>query len=865
MKKVLFIIFTLFITEMNAQTTNKQADMQQIELNTKWEFSQAGLQSWLPATVPGTVHTDLLANKKIEEPYYRVNERNQQWIDKVNWEYKTVFNVSEEIFKKSNIILDFKGLDTYADVYLNNEKILSANNMFREWTVDAKRLLKRENNELRIYFHSPVLLGLQMQEKFGYRLPAVNDQSEVGGLGENRISIFTRKAGYHYGWDWGPRFVTSGIWRPVYLKAWNNCSVEDVFIRQKSISKTSANLETQIELNATGKQSLKIQIEVNDKTIAEKQIEVSAGTSKQLVNVEIKNPKLWWSNGLGEAYLYKFNVKIFAGDNLLDHKELNYGIRTIKVIQKPDNDGNGKSFYFELNGIPVFAKGANYIPNDIFLPTVTSERYEHIVKSAVDANMNMLRVWGGGIYENDLFYDLCDKYGVFVWQDFMFACAMYPGGDEFYENIRQEFIQNTKRLRNHAAMAIWCGNNEILAAWPGFDEKANGWGWKADYNDLQKKQIWDIYLKMFHDILPKVISEYTDNGFYWASSPSAEYEKAASYENRSGDMHYWGVWHGKHPFSDFKKYSARFMSEYGFQSFPEFNTVRKYTVPTDWDITSDVMASHQRSGIGNLRIKEYMESMYKMPKDFESFLYASQVLQAEAIKSAMENHRMKMPYCMGTLFWQINDCWPVASWSSIDYYGNWKALQYFAKKAYTPILVSPSMENGKLSVFVISDKLEEQKANLEMAIYDFNGKSLWNKTIAVKIAPNTSQVYFEIPIDELTKGFNQKTIYFYTRLMQKDQPTVDNILYFVFPKDLELPTPKISKTITKTSEGYEVILSTDKLAKNVFLSLEEQTGSFSDNYFDLEPNKPVKILYKNSKPEINFENKLKIRSLIDCY
>jgi beta-mannosidase len=582
--------------------------------------------------------------------------------------------------------------------------------MFRTWTVDIKNKLKPGENELWVLFDSPTRRGLEELKKFGFQLAADNDQSENGEMGSDRVSPYIRKAPYHFGWDWGPRLVTSGIWKPVKLRAWSTGRIENVNIVTESLTEKSAAIKVIVEGNfeRTGEYSLRISL---DKLpIYNGTWNTEHGTWNMNIPITIENPIFWQPNGLGDQKLYSFNIELLSEDKILDSKEIKTGLRLVKLIQEPDPDGQGKSFYFEVNGNPIFAKGANYIPNDIFLNRVSPEKYEFIVKSAADANMNMLRVWGGGIYENDIFYDLCDKYGIMVWQDFMFACAMYPGNKEFLDNVRLEAVDNVKRLRNHPCIVLWCGNNEIEAAWGPYDEK-RGWGWKQRYTDEQKAIIWQAYDTLFHKILPGVISNDDPGRPYWHSSPSAGMGQLASYETKSGDMHYWGVWHGLHPFTDFRKYKARFMSEYGFQSFPEFNSVKKYTLPEDYNIESEVMMAHQRSGIGNLRIKQYMAEDYKIPEDFEQFLYIGQLLQAEAIKLAIESHRADMPYCMGSLYWQINDCWPVASWSGIDYYGRWKALHYFVKEAFKPTILVCSEEGDLVQIKMVSD--EEDNGNLK--------------------------------------------------------------------------------------------------------------------------------------------------------
>ncbi len=835
----------------------QQSEVTKINIDENWKFSRAGENNRLPATVPGTIHTDLMANKIIDDPYYRLNEHKLQWIDKVDWEYRTTFKTPAEIFDKDHIELIFDGLDTYADVYLNDELILKANNMFRTWTVDCKPFISKGKNTLNIYFTSPINIGLEKLEANGYPLPASNDQSENGELGDNKVSVFTRKAGYHFGWDWGPRLVTSGIWRPVTLCGWDDAIIKNVYVVQKNISEDKAQLCAKIEINSADFSDYGLNILVNGKKVAKEKIRTKPGTSVYKIDFTIPQPKLWWPNGLGEQNLYTITCEINEQGELVDKIDTQIGLRTIILVQEPDEDGEGRSFFFEVNGRPVFCKGANYIPNDVFLPRVSPEDYEHLVKSAAEANMNMLRVWGGGVYENDIFYDLCDKYGILVWQDFMFACSMYPGGEAFFDNVKQEAVDNVKRLRNHPCIALWCGNNEIEGAW-GEYEKGRGWKWKERYTPAQRKEIWANYDTVFHRILPKVIKNHTEGQFYWHSSPSAGMGKLASYTTNSGDMHYWGVWHGQHPFSDFRVYKARFMSEYGFQSFPEFKTVKQYTIPSDRDIKSEVMASHQRSGIGNLRIEKYMENDYIIPDDFEQFLYVGQLLQAEGIKMAIEAHRTAMPYCMGTLYWQINDCWPVASWSGIDYFGRWKALHYFAKKAFKNVIVATAEEDDKLKIWIVSDFNEKMNATLKLRLIDFDGKKLWEKSTDIKTPQNSAKLYEEIPLGQLMKKGNKNEMALVTDLIVNNRLYERDIHYFAKPKYLTLSEPGLKIKITEEKENFKIDLTASKLAKNVFLSSENSDGRFSDNYFDILPGQQVNITYPKLCSLSDFESGLKV-------
>lgn len=854
-KNTLLLLAVLFSSLLSATPLRK-------ELNESWKFRQARLTNWYPASVPGVVHTDLLANQIIEDPFFRLNERGLQWIDKEDWIYETTFILSPEILAKSNIRLDFKGLDTYADVYLNDEKILVANNMFREWRVDIKEKIKTAENTLRIYFHSPLKIDIPKWDSLPYQYEAGNDQSENGGVFNKKVSVFARKAGYHYGWDWGPRLVTSGIWRPVAVEAWDNVRVENIQIIQEDVSVKSAKIKVVAEIlsdNDTDNASLCIKDGESGKIFTTRRTSLKKGLNKVAGEFTIRNPKLWWSNGLGNPHLYQFRTEVSINGELADQQTETAGIRSLKLINKTDKDG--KTFYFELNGIPVFAKGANYIPCDNFLPRVTRAIYEKTIKDAVDANMNMLRIWGGGTYEDDVFYELCDKYGIMVWQDFMFACSVYPAEGELLENIRQEAIDNVRRLRNHPCIALWCGNNECNDAW-------FGWGWKKKYerqNPEYASKIWEQFKDQYYVALPEVVKEHAPGTAYRPSSPFADYEGKSN--DHDGDRHYWEVWHGKVPITNYNQERSRFFSEYGFQSFPEFQSVKQYAPrPEDWNITSEVMMSHQRGGAhANGLIETYLLNEYRKPKDFESFLYMNHVLQGDAIKTAIEAHRRDMPYCMGTLFWQHNDCWPVASWSSRDYYGRWKAQHYFTRDAYRDLLVSPIAKNDTLAVYVVSDRLAKTPAKLTITVNTLEGKVIFNKTTPIRVPGNTSGVAFTAPVPELLNGAKKENVVVFAKLQDNEGRTYTNHYFLVKQKEMNYPKTVVQRTVRPIDNGYEITLSSDKFARGVFMSIDGIDNFFENNYFDLMPGQSETVRVRTTLPQPEFEAQLKIVSLPDTY
>ncbi len=852
-KKVLTAAFLLLLAAAHAASAQTSKDSRQgararIFLHAGWKFREAGKGEWRAATVPGCVHTDLLADHLIVDPFYRDDEPKLQWIGKTDWEYQTTFDAPPTLLQREHVELVFEGLDTYAAVTLNGSVLLEADNMFRTWRVDVKRLLKPGANTLHITFRSPVNEILPLMAKMSYQLPASNDQGE-------KTSPFTRKAPYQYGWDWGPRFVTSGIWRPVSLEAWDAARVESLRVVQNQLGRDSAQLTAEVEVVSAGERDATVVVEnLTDKSAPVAQpVKLAAGKNKVAVNFQINRPRLWWPNGMGEHPLYELRARLLVGGRQVDESSARVGLRTVELRQQPDKDG--KSFTFVVNGVPVFMKGANWIPADSFPTRMTRERYRQLVESARDARMNMLRVWGGGIYESDDFYELCDEMGILVWQEFMFACSMYPGDPAFLENVRAEAADNVKRLRNHPSIVLWCGNNEIETAW-------QHWGWKQNL----PAKLWDDYKKIFHGVLPEVVAEYDPARPYWPSSPSSNLEDDPD-SQRMGDVHYWEVWHAAKPFTEYEKQHPRFMSEYGFQSFPQVETVSAYTIPSDRDIQSPVMLAHQKHPRGNQLIREYMLREYPEPKDFDSFLYVSQVLQAEGIKVGAEHLRRIMPHNMGSLYWQLDDCWPVASWSSVDYFGRWKALQYYARRFYNDLLVSPHLENNNVELYVVSDRTQPVPAELFVALRDFDGRALSENRRSVEVAALASKSYLSLSADGLLRGHDARTVFLDCELRVGGQVVSSNRLFFRPFKELQLPRPQVTTAAARTRGGFTITLKSDRVARAVYLSAEGLDGAFSDNYFDLIPGKEVEVEFRARRPPApaEFRAKLRARTLADAF
>jgi len=833
-----------------------------VEISENWTFKNNLDSVWLEASVPGDVHTDLLKNGLIEDPFYRLNEHDLQWIDKTDWEYKTEFNLSKKNINSHSLSLDFQGIDTYSSIYLNDSLIVTTDNMFIGKTVDIKKFAKLGKNKLYVKLYSPINKGVKLHDSLGYDISSfnANDLAEIGKVeGNKRVSVFTRKAPYHYGWDWGPRLVTSGIWQPINIKTWNYFNIEDLYIRQKSLNE-SANLVAEIELESYLEIDEMIsEIYVDNQKVSTDLIYVNKGINKIEIPFKIKDYELWWPNGMGNQNMYEIKVKLQSNNKFVTTSK-RIGLREINLVTSEDSIGN--NFYFEVNKKPVFMKGVNYIPQDVFLNRVSDDKYEELLNSAVDANMNMIRVWGGGIYENEIFYNLCDEKGLLVWQDFMFACAMYPGDEEFLKSVEQEAEFNVKRLRGHPSIALWCGNNEVRSAW-------KNWGWEKDVIENQSPEIANeiskAYDDVFHKILPKVVNKLDNSTAYWPSSPGSTFSGGTE-SYTSGDAHYWGVWWGKENFESYNQKVPRFMSEFGFQSFPEFSSVDKYTNESDYSIYSEVMKSHQRSSIGNSTVEDYMLRYYNKPNSFKGYLYVSQILQAYGVSMGMEAHRRNKGYSMGSLYWQLNDCWPVASWSSIDYFGKWKALHYSTKKAFQPVLISFFKSDSEIELHIISDLLESKDVDLNLKVLSFSGEVLYETNKKYLLQQNSTMKVESLSIEWLNKNFDPNSSLLVASLFYEEIEISNNNYYLSKFKDIKLMKPLIEYEIVELINTFEVSLTSKNLVKNVFVDIDSKQN-FSDNYFDIIPGEVYKISIKKDQSLTldDIKRKINFLSLFDTY
>ena len=833
MKKLGIILFLVsFICNFSiAQNTLRNLG------KVNWEFRKYGDSTWLSAKVPGNVHSDLLSHKIIPDPFLAHNEKLVQWVENEDWVYATTFELTAQEFANAHIDLKLENIDTYSKIYLNGQLLVQTENQFRIYNLPIKQYVKQGKNKLTISFESSVKKGKAFAQKLPYTLPG-------------NEAVFTRKAQYQYGWDWGPRLVTCGIGK-IELAFWHEVKLENTQYKQQIKRDSLAEITFTCSIFSEKKTSIQLVL-VGDSSSPNgtllKTVYLEPGYNSIDINYKIIQPKLWWSNGLGSAHLYPFKIMLFAQNNLIEKEKLAIGIRTIELVRKKDEKGT--SFEFWLNNKRVFMKGANYIPPHSFMNGLDKDVYTNTVLAAKEANMNMLRVWGGGVYADEEFYKACDENGILVWQDFMFACAMYPGDAAFVENVKAEVTDQVIRLRNHTCIALWCGNNEIDEGW-------KNWGWQKQYKYSQKDSagIEQDYLNLFAGEIPAIIKKEDSTRAYWPSSPSIGWGRKESLTQ--GDSHYWGIWWGMEPFENYEKKVGRFMSEYGFQGMPPVSTFEKFMPNFSTNFDSASYKNHQKHPTGYQTISTYMARDYTMPTNFEDEIYVSQLLQARGMKTAIEAHRRAMPYCMGTLFWQLNDCWPVTSWSSIDYYGNKKAVYYQVKKSFANRLISFEESTNMVKIFLVLDQTEALTSKVKIKLIDFYGAQYDEQFYTINIEPNTNKYYIEWPKSKLNIVGKSKNELLLNVQWVNANDSIETNFYFAKPKDLLLPEPNIKMEILANNV---LEISSKVLAKDLYLSLPNMELPVSDNFMDILPNQKTRIQLNSSNID---PTKIKIKTLYD--
>ncbi|MEE7560487.1 glycoside hydrolase family 2 protein, partial [Xanthomonas sp. Kuri4-2] len=695
---------------------------------------------WLPAQVPGTVQTDLIAAGVVADPYVTDTEAAIQWVGLSDWQYQTHFAADAALLARTHVELVFDGLDTYAEVYLNGKQLIDADNMFRQWRADARPLLKRGDNVLEVRLFSPIKKLQPWLAKQPYALPGAYDSAFGDEPVARHSSTYVRKAPYQFGWDWGPRIVTAGIWQGVRLEAWDTLRMQDLHIQQQRVSAEVAQLEAQIEVEAAAPGAVEVTLDVlgpDGRAVAQlrQQAQLDPGRNALHVPVRIAQPRRWFPAGYGAQDRYTFIARIGDGQGERQQLERVAGLRTVELRREPD--AWGRSMAFVINGIPVFAKGANLIPLDMFPSRVSEASMRRTLQDARDANMNMLRMWGGGHYQDDRFYAIADELGIMIWQDFMFGGAIPPYDVAFRENTRQEAIEQVKRLRDHPSIVLWCGNNEVQTGWEHWGDRVK---FKQSLDPEERTRVERGMTTLFGTVFRQVVAQYDGDVPYWATSPGTDFDGGADQPD-DGDLHYWQVWGGPaKPVTEYLNVTPRFMSEYGLQSFPDPRTIRAFAQPGDLDPESPVMRGRQKfdKGNGNQRLLLYVRREFGEPKDFDSFVYLSQAMQAEGISLAASHHRASRPRTMGSLYWQLNDVWPGASWSSVDYFGRWKALHYHARRFYAPELAVAARNDGHTALALVSDRTTPLAARWRLRVMDFDGTLRAERGKAVTLPPLSS-------------------------------------------------------------------------------------------------------------------------------
>lgn len=826
--------------------------MQTCTLNGTWQLS-AGHRSLesVDMQIPGTVLSGLLAAGKIKDPFYRTNEDATRALFWKDYVFTRTFDVDEELLAQQHIVLVCEGLDTLAEISINGTFLAKTDNMHRTWKFQAKKLLHPGKNEIQIVFRSV----LRFIEDYPYEAHKKINYIPCGSMKGNQL---LRKAHSMFGWDWGPQTIDAGIFRDIYLQGYSHARIEDIRIHQQHAKNVSVQTSITLSESVPG-QKLCVELSEDgaDKPLQTKLCKTNAD-GVAAVDFVIENPKLWWPNDYGDQPLYIVRTTLLDEDGTsLESITRRIGLRTLTISQEKDEWGN--EFAFCVNGVKIFTRGGNYIPDDCLYTRITEKKLDYILESCRRAHFNCVRVWGGGYYPSDAFYDLCDEKGLIVWQDLMYACNVYDVTDAFAENCRQETYDNVRRLRHHASLGLWCGNNEIESAW-------DHWG------DFQKETPYlrADYIRLFEEVLPKAVQEADGETFYWHSSPSS----GGCFDNpddvNRGDTHYWDVWHGQKPFTDYRKYFFRFCSEFGFQSFPCAKTVNSFTLEDDRNIFSRVMESHQKNDAANGKMLYYLSENLRYPKDLTHLLYASQVLQGMAIKYGVDHWRRNRGRCMGTLYWQINDDWPAPSWSSIDYFGRWKALHYMAQKFYAPHAVSMTLEDHRCHVYFSNESFETTEYSLTLSIRDLSGNVL--ETYETKgNSPAFSAI--ETAVVDICSLEDQKDDVFLEAVIHtKDQKVLKDVETLVPYKYLNLKNPVISTEAEETNDAFILHISSDCFAPFVALDFDDADVIFSDNFFHLTDKtvqdiivKKEDILQGHFENAEDFRKRLQILSLGTSY
>lgn len=854
MKKLLPLILLAFA--FSACQQPEKPNVIEQSLDQGWTLTSDTLDINMQVDVPSVVQQSLYENGVIPHPYLGTVENQLLWISDHPWDYSLHFDVDKEMLENYCVELVFEGLDTYADVKLNGEKLFFADNQFRSWKQWVNDYLKEKDNLLEVHFPRYDSTQLALYEQHQPQLP-------------EKYAV-SRKAPYQHGWDWAPKYKNVGIWKPVKLVArkWNSAWLEDAYTVTKAADADSANLWLYFFAYCDRFRALaEVEIAVDQQKTYQFEVELREGNQGIYLPITIEHPRLWWPNEMGEQPLYDFELKLKLDGEVVDSRSFRSGIRTFEMVDEPDSIG--RAFYFKVNGVPFYAKGANYVPEEMIETWINPDNTLKLLQMAKDAHFNMLRVWGGGIYPSDDFFNICDSLGILVWEDFMFAGTMYPYDEDFiYKNVRIEAEEQVKRLASHPSLALWCGGNEV-------SEGYYNWGWQKSLNwsEEDDKAIKAGYDRLFESLLPQVVEKFDGTRPYWPSSPSKGWGRPESLTE--GDVHYWGVWWGELPYEIYREKVGRFNSEYGYQSYPDYQTLLKIAQGEELGKDAEVIAAHQKHARGTRQIDDFIQRYYPdaQPKDFEEYVHLSQLSQAYGMEIAIEAHRTAKPYNMGTLYWQLNDAWPVTSWSSIDYYGNKKALQYKLKTLYAPVLLS--LDYQDFGVFVTSDLMRELKGELKVKVIGFEGKVFFENSLEAQVPANGNEklqieglaeclakaernnIFVELvhcEDDPYNCVFNaicvgKNDVYVKLELVENENLLAERYCYLAYPKELKLPEAHLELKVSEEDGQTVIEVSTDAFAKDVQVYCTNGMGNFSDNFFDLEAGQTKRITYKAKEKE----------------
>jgi len=809
--------------------------MKPIDLNGVWTLTRVSNGTQYPAAVPGCVHTDLRNAGVIPALDWRDNEALQQWIVEEDWTYAREFTVTAGQLAAGRLFLECDGLDTLATVLVNGAAVITADNMFRRWRADVRQHLRTGVNRIEVRFSSP--LPVMEAGDRRRRMRGWNIYSD-----RYRGRAYVRKMACSFGWDWGPIAPTAGIWKSIRIVPVTHGRIEDLRIGQEHAA-------GRVTLHCGWRCSAPSQVRLTVKEGGRKVHAAGYDGGTAAATVVIDNPKLWWPNQLGRRPFYTVKLELISGGAVVETQTRRIGLREMKLVR--ERDETGESFTFAVNGRPFFAKGANWVPHRILLPEIDHAEVRRILEDAADAGMNMMRVWGGGIYENDEFYDACDELGILVWQDMAFACGAYPVGDEaFMTNVREEVVDNISRLRHHPSLALWCGNNELEMGFAG----------REDFT-------WEEYGKLFDVMLPELVREHDGATPYWPGSPHTPVgDRNHGNDDRSGDAHHWSVFFGHEPFEAQRSWKCRFMSEYGFQSFPELKTVSAYGGKGDWNITSRIMDYHQLSQMGNHTVFSYLLDWYQMPPDFATALFMTQVTQSTCVRYSAEHLRRIQPLCQGVLYWQINDIWPCASWSSMDSFGRWKVLQYEAKRFFAPVLVS--IEESRLTkqarVHISNQRLDAVDAAVTWSVVDTDGAVLLEKSAPVSLGPQSGAYVADIDCVPLLETRMPHDLLICAVCTEKGLVVSRNVATIARPKHLSLADPGLAWKAGSDKAGVYVDLTCEKPALYVWLWLEKDDAWFDDNALHLFPGETRRVRIRRGPGLAALRRQLRVRSLADC-